>query len=71
MLKALYAVVVVAAVLVFDTQLAWAGQSAAPVIENADRLYANREDLQSAERAAKYLAAVFRWQRLSCAARGG
>ena len=52
MLKVLCSVAVVAVLLAFDTQLAWAGQSTAPSLENADRLYANREDLLSAERAA-------------------
>ena len=86
LLKALYSVAAVAAVLALDIQLAWARaffdsveteergqalfekawplrevldrhekryrQSAAPALENADQLYADREDLPSAERAA-------------------
>ena len=52
LLKALYPVAVVAALLMLDTPFAWPGQSAAPALENADRLYAHREDLRSAERAA-------------------
>ena len=45
-------VVVAALFLAFVVPLAWAGQSAVPVSGDADRLYARRDNLPSAERAA-------------------
>ncbi|MEE8519707.1 MAG: TRAP transporter TatT component family protein [Dehalococcoidia bacterium] len=52
-LKALFSAAVVAAFFsLFVVPLAWAGQSGVPAPGNADRLYANRDDLPSAERAA-------------------
>ena len=52
-LKALFSAAIVVAVFSsFVVPLAWAGQSGVPAPGDADRLYANRDDLPSAERAA-------------------